>query len=245
MRAFGLVNGDVDLVASMGTLEDEGTLAYDDPDTERITVRGTEMTPALRVTWSMVPHVVQDSTSISRLDGFDSSDLEAGSERSQRVTQRASRTATSTHSTVRTARRTTTPRRRSQTRPAWTCQVCPTRPVADFGRRRARHGPGRPSRADGRGQGDQPGVRPAARLGGRLARPVSLPRRRCGDPCPGACGSRRVRRRWPTATWARSHSSCFSRDSSIRMTRSMPSTRGRRRLRRLHARRSAACESRL
>ena len=31
MRAFGLVNGDVDLVASMGTLEDEGTLADDDP----------------------------------------------------------------------------------------------------------------------------------------------------------------------------------------------------------------------
>ena len=31
MRAFGLVNGDVDLVASMGTLQDEGTLAVRRP----------------------------------------------------------------------------------------------------------------------------------------------------------------------------------------------------------------------
>ena len=80
MRAFGLVNGDVDLVASMGTLEDEGTLAYYDPDTERITVRGTEMTPALRVTLvHELTHVVQDQHfDLQQLDGFESSDLEAG-----------------------------------------------------------------------------------------------------------------------------------------------------------------------
>ncbi len=80
MRAFGLVNGDVDLVASMGTLEDEGTLAYYDPETERITVRGTEMTPALRVTLvHELTHVVQDQHfDLQQLDGFESSDLEAG-----------------------------------------------------------------------------------------------------------------------------------------------------------------------
>ena len=80
MRAFGLVNGDVDLVASMGTLQDEGTLAYYDPETERITVRGTEMTPALRVTLvHELTHVVQDQHfDLRQLDGFQSSDLEAG-----------------------------------------------------------------------------------------------------------------------------------------------------------------------
>jgi hypothetical protein len=80
LRALGLVSGDVDLVTSMSKLQDEGTLAFYDPDTQRITVRGTELTPATRVTLvHELTHVLQDQHfDLKRLDSFESSDLDAG-----------------------------------------------------------------------------------------------------------------------------------------------------------------------
>ena len=50
LRAVGLLSGDVDLVEAVGTLQDEGSLAFYDPESERITVRGSDLTPRLRVT---------------------------------------------------------------------------------------------------------------------------------------------------------------------------------------------------
>ncbi len=80
LRAVGLISGDVDLVASMGTLEDEGTLAFYDPETERITVRGTDLTPALRVTLvHEMTHALQDQHfDLKQLDQLDSTDAQDG-----------------------------------------------------------------------------------------------------------------------------------------------------------------------
>ncbi len=79
-RAVGLISGDIDLVELMSTSEDEGTLAFYDPATERITVRGTDLTPALRVTLvHELTHAVQDQHfDIGRLDEITSSDAEGG-----------------------------------------------------------------------------------------------------------------------------------------------------------------------
>ena len=61
MRALGLVSGDVDLSAASDTLSDTGTLAYYDQNAKRIFVRGTTMTPDLRVTLAHeLTHVLQD-----------------------------------------------------------------------------------------------------------------------------------------------------------------------------------------
>jgi hypothetical protein len=61
LRALGLVKGNVDLFSASNDLSDSGTLAFYNPDTERITVRGTEMTPGLRVTLAHeLVHVLQD-----------------------------------------------------------------------------------------------------------------------------------------------------------------------------------------
>ncbi|MEO6628716.1 MAG: DUF6782 family putative metallopeptidase, partial [Aquihabitans sp.] len=61
MRALGFVQGDVDLAAATDTLADSGTLAYYDPSTKRIAVRGTKLTPMLRVTLAHeLVHVLQD-----------------------------------------------------------------------------------------------------------------------------------------------------------------------------------------
>lgn len=61
LRALGLVEGDVDLFAKQNQLTGEGTLAYYDPETERIRVKGTEMTPALEVTLAHeLTHALQD-----------------------------------------------------------------------------------------------------------------------------------------------------------------------------------------
>jgi len=61
LKALGLIEGDPDLFGAQNDLADSGTLAYYDPDTERITVRGTEMTPGLRVTLvHELTHVLQD-----------------------------------------------------------------------------------------------------------------------------------------------------------------------------------------
>ena len=50
MRALGLVQGDFDLFESTNDVADTGTLAFYDLQTERIVVRGTEVTPRLAAT---------------------------------------------------------------------------------------------------------------------------------------------------------------------------------------------------
>lgn len=82
LRALGLVNGDVDLGEATDTLTDTGTLAYYDQGSKRIFVRGTTMTPGLRVTLAHeLTHVLQDQhydlTRLSRLPDEQSSVLRA------------------------------------------------------------------------------------------------------------------------------------------------------------------------
>ncbi|MCB0962040.1 MAG: hypothetical protein KDA98_01840 [Acidimicrobiales bacterium] len=61
LRALGLLEGDVDLGEANDTLNDAGTLAFYDPTVEQVYVRGTEITPALRVTLAHeLVHVLQD-----------------------------------------------------------------------------------------------------------------------------------------------------------------------------------------
>jgi hypothetical protein len=61
LRALGLSNSNVDLFAASNTLVDSGTLAFYDPTTERVIIRGTEMTVDLRVTLvHEFTHVLQD-----------------------------------------------------------------------------------------------------------------------------------------------------------------------------------------
>jgi hypothetical protein len=61
LRALGLVPAGFDALESANELSDTATLAYYDPLRERITVRGTEMTPGLRVTLAHeLVHVLQD-----------------------------------------------------------------------------------------------------------------------------------------------------------------------------------------
>jgi Zn-dependent peptidase ImmA (M78 family) len=61
LRALGLVTGDVDLFAAENDLADAGTAAFYDPDTERISVRGSDMTVELRVTLAHeLTHALQD-----------------------------------------------------------------------------------------------------------------------------------------------------------------------------------------
>ena len=61
LRALGLVSGDVDLAAASDDLVSGGTLAYYDHGTKRVTVRGTELTPGVRVTLvHELTHVLQD-----------------------------------------------------------------------------------------------------------------------------------------------------------------------------------------
>ena len=74
LRALGFVSGDVDLKQAGNTLNDSGTLAYYDPDVEEVFVRGTEMTPALRVTLAHeLTHVLQDQHfDLGRMDELSS-----------------------------------------------------------------------------------------------------------------------------------------------------------------------------
>jgi hypothetical protein len=61
LRALGFVTGDVDLSAAGDALADSGTLAYYDPSVEEVFVRGTSMTPGVRVTLAHeLTHVLQD-----------------------------------------------------------------------------------------------------------------------------------------------------------------------------------------
>jgi len=74
LRALGFVSGDVDLAKANDTLSDSGTLAYYDPDVEQVFVRGTELTPALKVTLAHeLTHVLQDQNfDLERLDDLSS-----------------------------------------------------------------------------------------------------------------------------------------------------------------------------
>ncbi len=49
-RAMGLAEGDLDLLAALNDVVDSGTLAFYDSDVDRVRVRGTDLTPGLRVT---------------------------------------------------------------------------------------------------------------------------------------------------------------------------------------------------
>ncbi len=74
LRALGFVSGEVDLAKANDTLSDSGTLAYYDPGLEQVFVRGTELTPALRVTLAHeLTHVLQDQNfDLERLDDLSS-----------------------------------------------------------------------------------------------------------------------------------------------------------------------------
>jgi hypothetical protein len=61
MRAIGLLEGPLDLQAAGNTLADDGTLAFYSPKTKRAYVRGTELTPGVRVTLvHELTHALQD-----------------------------------------------------------------------------------------------------------------------------------------------------------------------------------------
>lgn len=61
LRAFGLISGSVDLLSAVNDLQDTGTLAFYDPKTKRVTVRGTELTTDLKVTLvHELTHALQD-----------------------------------------------------------------------------------------------------------------------------------------------------------------------------------------
>ncbi|MBV9951165.1 MAG: hypothetical protein JO291_04390 [Acidimicrobiia bacterium] len=60
-RAIGLAQGKVDLGSSMNEVSDTGTLAFYDPDDQRVRVRGTKLTPGVRVTLAHeLTHALQD-----------------------------------------------------------------------------------------------------------------------------------------------------------------------------------------
>ncbi len=72
LRALGLIAGEVDLGKATDTLSDSGTLAHYSPGTGKVYVRGTKLTPALRVTLAHeLTHVLQDQRfDLERLEGL-------------------------------------------------------------------------------------------------------------------------------------------------------------------------------
>ena len=70
LRALGLLEGDVDLGAARDVLNDSGTMAFYSPETEVVYVRGTTLTPALRVILAHeLTHVLQDQhADLQRID---------------------------------------------------------------------------------------------------------------------------------------------------------------------------------
>ena len=61
LRALGLVEGDIDLFEAVNKLSGEGILAFYDPETKRIRVRGTELTVKVRGTLvHELTHALQD-----------------------------------------------------------------------------------------------------------------------------------------------------------------------------------------
>jgi hypothetical protein len=62
-RAIGLISGEVDLTAVGDTIADSGTLAFYSTHDKRVRVRGSELTPGLRVTLAHeLTHALQDQT---------------------------------------------------------------------------------------------------------------------------------------------------------------------------------------
>ena len=60
-RALGLMEGDPDLLAANETMQDSGTLAFYSPEDDVVNVRGTDITPAMRVTLAHeLTHALQD-----------------------------------------------------------------------------------------------------------------------------------------------------------------------------------------
>jgi hypothetical protein len=70
LRALGLAAGDVDLAEALGQYAGDNVLAYYDASTKRITVRGTELTPATKVVLAHeLTHALQDQHfDLTRLD---------------------------------------------------------------------------------------------------------------------------------------------------------------------------------
>jgi hypothetical protein len=61
LRALGVASGELDLVAAFNQVSDGGTLAFYDPVSERVRVRGTEMSVGLEVTLvHELTHALQD-----------------------------------------------------------------------------------------------------------------------------------------------------------------------------------------
>jgi hypothetical protein len=61
LRALGLAEGEVDLFTAFNTVSDSGTLAFYSPEDARVRVRGTELTPGVRVTLvHELTHALQD-----------------------------------------------------------------------------------------------------------------------------------------------------------------------------------------
>lgn len=61
LRALGLIEGDPDLLAARDDLADGGTLAFYDHERDVVNVRGSDLTPALRVTLvHELTHALQD-----------------------------------------------------------------------------------------------------------------------------------------------------------------------------------------
>ena len=79
LRALGLVSGNVDLEAASDELADTGTLAFYDPDTKKVSIRGTELTPAVRATLAHeLTHAVQDQhVDLGRLDDLEGEEGDA------------------------------------------------------------------------------------------------------------------------------------------------------------------------
>jgi hypothetical protein len=77
LRALGLVSGDFDLLKANEDLADAGTAAFYDPDTQRVSVRGTDMTVEIRATLAHeLTHALQDQhfgVGTARNDAFESS----------------------------------------------------------------------------------------------------------------------------------------------------------------------------
>ncbi len=82
LRAIGLLEGDVDLLDRITQLQSEGTLAFYDPRSERVSVRGTELTEQVRATLvHELTHALQDQHfGLDRLETDDHSRLRAVAE---------------------------------------------------------------------------------------------------------------------------------------------------------------------
>jgi len=75
LRALGILPADTDLLDASNDLADSGTLAYYDPQEERVVVRGTTVTPGLAVTLvHELTHVLQDQ--VFQLGRYDTADEE-------------------------------------------------------------------------------------------------------------------------------------------------------------------------